>query len=257
MKKLFLCLLLGFWTLDCKGGDYVPLLPSPVEQLRLWDRVLNPNERDNLTQVGLTRLEIKKQIEPYLENALLLMNSGDLQAAPCFLAAIKLKWRLLGTKPDLNLTTMKALHLLNSRIIKGDSGMAGLLAWWADYFKLQDFNVDQLHRMAADAGCLASLAVVVRGRLYFESGIKLRDDAEFYKYAIVQSVVYTTLYSSPGGLEDMFMAAEAARASNSDSPANGNDRISEAEQDAVRIIKKIDWIKLKENKIFYMDCSPD
>jgi hypothetical protein len=33
--------------------------------------------------------------------------------------------------------------------------------------------------------------------------------------------------------------------------------ISEEEQDAVRLIKKIDWTKLKENKIFYMDCSPD
>jgi hypothetical protein len=104
-----------------------------------------------------------------------------------------------------------------------------LLAWWADYFKLPEFNVDQLHRMAADAGCLASLAEVVRGRQYFESGIKLRDAAEFYKYAIVQSVVYTTLFSSPFGLEAMFMAAEAARASNPESPANGNDRISEEE----------------------------
>jgi len=255
MIKLFFCLLLIFQTLDCKGGDYQPLLKSPVEQLSLWNRVLNPNENDNFIQNGLTRLEVQKQIDPYLKEAVLRMNCGDLQAAPCFLAASKLKWRLLGAKPEVNITTTKALYLLNSRINKGDFGLAGLLAWWADYLKLPEFNVDQLHRIAADAGCLASLSVVVQGRQYFESGIKLRDNAEFYKYAIVKSVVYTTLYSSPGGLQDMFMAADAARESNLEPPAN--DRINQEEQDAIRIIKKIDWIKLKENQVFYIDCSPD
>lgn len=237
------------------AADPPSLLPPFMEKLELWDNQLNMTRPDQAT---LDR--VAGEIPGYMKNLESMIVEGNDDAAAAWLAARRLRGRLSRTLADGSSMLEEAIGLVRIRAAKGDPTFQYILWQHRDDAGLSLDESDKLLKDSALGGCSGALSAAVWGNDFLSSQMELESDAEYYKISILYAGVLARLRSTSLGFDEMFKAAERARAEMRDrQDTAGNvrapDPLFSIEQEALGLLRKMNWENLRRNAIFLVDTS--